>query len=173
MSVGLDQQERFVGSLIACQPRLYAYILSAVTDVNEAEDVLQETNVVLWRKAEEAGAADNFVAWACKVAYFQVLAHLQRRKRDRQVFDVELLQQLADESARQEISNSRVALKGCIDKLPVPQRTLLMDRYAAGASVQDIAQRMGRPVGSISQTLYRVRAALRDCILRALGKEAL
>ncbi len=173
MSIGLDQQEQFVSSLIACQPRLYAYILSAVADVNEAEDILQETNVVLWRKAEEAKGVDNFVAWACKVAYFQVLAYLQRRKRDRQVFDVELLQQLADETVHQEISSSRAALKGCIEKLPQPHRVLLMDRYATGVTVQEIAQRMGRPVGSISQTLYRVRAALRDCILRTLGKEAL
>jgi DNA-directed RNA polymerase specialized sigma24 family protein len=48
-----------------------------------------------------------------------------------------------------------------------------MERYTSGASVQAIARRMGRPVGSISQTLYRMRAALRDCVLRAVGKEAL
>ena len=45
-----DPKERFVTSLTDSQDLLYAYILSLFPDVDLARDVLQETNLVLWRK---------------------------------------------------------------------------------------------------------------------------
>lgn len=163
-----NAKERFIRDLIDCQARLYGYILAALADVNEAEDVLQETNVVLWRKSEEAQQVDSFAAWACRVAQFQVLAHFQRRRRDKHAFGESLIAQLADESARQDanLGTRRAALQNCLEKLPEGQRQMITQRYVDGDSVTDIASRTNRPVGSISQTLYRIRLALMDCIRR-------
>ena len=81
----------FVQLLTSNQSRLYAYVLSLMGDCNQAKDVMQETNAVLWRKANDFELGSNFGAWMLKVAYFQVMAHRQRLTRDRLVFDDEFL----------------------------------------------------------------------------------
>ncbi|MCA9013773.1 MAG: RNA polymerase subunit sigma-70, partial [Planctomycetaceae bacterium] len=90
-----EETESFVQLLTAHQSVLYAYIRSLLPDIEAVQDVLQETNLVLWRRSEEFEAGTNFVAWACKVAYFQVLAFYRDHKRDSMVFNIELVSMLA------------------------------------------------------------------------------
>jgi len=44
--------------------------------------VLQETNLVLWRKADEFNEEMSFVTWACAIAKFQVKAQRRDMQRD-------------------------------------------------------------------------------------------
>ena len=81
----------FVKLMTAHQGRLYAYVLSLLGDPDQANDVLQEANLVLWRTAGEFQMGSNFRAWAFRIAHFQVMAHRQRQLRDRLVFDDEML----------------------------------------------------------------------------------
>ena len=98
MSKTKEQIEQFVQQLTACQTMLYAYILMLLPSHDDADDVLQETNLVLWRKADEFVDGTEFGAWACRVAHFQVRAWLRDAQRDRHVFDPELLGSLAGEA---------------------------------------------------------------------------
>ena len=81
--------------LTSHQSRIYAYILSLVFDPDQAEDVLQQTNAVLWQKEAEFVIGTNFVAWSFRIAYFQVMAHRKTLHRDRLVFDDELIRSVA------------------------------------------------------------------------------
>lgn len=164
--------EQFVTLLTRSQPSLYAYILSILPDAARAEDVLQETNVTLWRKAGEFEPGTAFLAWACKVAWFKVLSTRRRLARDRHCFGDELLDYLAERQAQraEELEPRRAALRSCIAKLPEAQRRLLRDRYRPGASVRDIARDSNRTVGVVSQTLYRIRTALQECIQGSLSE---
>ena len=63
-----DQTETFIGHVMEHQRELYAFILSMLPNLTEADDVLQETNMVLWRKREEFEPGTNFGAWARTVA---------------------------------------------------------------------------------------------------------
>ena len=63
--------ESFVSDLTNSQARLFAYILSLLRNSEEARDVLQETNLVLWKKLEEYSEIVSFEAWSTKVAYFK------------------------------------------------------------------------------------------------------
>ena len=58
----------FIALLTSNQSRLYAYVLSLVGDRQQAQDVMQETNIVLWRKASQFTLGTNFGAWMLKVA---------------------------------------------------------------------------------------------------------
>ena len=73
----------FVQLLTSHQSRLYAYVLSLLGNRTQAEDVMQETNAVLWRKAHDFKLGTNFGAWMLKVAHFQVMAHRRKLTRDR------------------------------------------------------------------------------------------
>ena len=61
--------------LTGTQSRLYAYICSLIGGAAGARDVLQETNLVLWDKAQEYDPARPFLPWAYRIAYLQVLAY--------------------------------------------------------------------------------------------------
>ena len=69
-----EQKENFVRLLIEAQGSLYAFILTLLANADTAKDVLQETNLVLWRKNEEFEAGTHFFAWARRIAEFQVMA---------------------------------------------------------------------------------------------------
>lgn len=167
--------EGFVAQLTSCQSRLYAYIATLEPRGQVANDILQETNVVLCRRAGEYDARQDFVGWACRVAYFQVLAYRRDAVREsrRLVFSDALVERLADAAAEQSPGHDdrRAALRGCIEKLPDAQRDLLTRRYEHGRSIRDVAESLGRPIGSITQTLHRIRKTLLECIRRTLVAE--
>ncbi|HMP07982.1 MAG TPA: sigma-70 family RNA polymerase sigma factor, partial [Lacipirellulaceae bacterium] len=136
-----------------------------IPDAERARDVLQDTNVVLWRKAADYQLGTSFGAWACKVAYFEVLADRRRRRCDRHVFDEDLLEQLAGRAHVRlaDIDERSQALDECLQKLPPHQRERLLERYRPGGSVQQIADNCGLTAGAVATALYRVRNALLDC----------
>ncbi|MEX0741188.1 MAG: sigma-70 family RNA polymerase sigma factor [Phycisphaeraceae bacterium] len=168
----MERDETFVQELLNSQTRLHAFILSLLADRAAADDVLQETNMVLWRKAEEFKAGTRFTAWAMKVAHFQVLAYLRKRGRDRHCFDAETLDRLAHTVKERagRFEHIRDALQDCIAGLSPVQRELLNRRYYLEQSLRTISDQTGRPAGSIAQTLYRVRAVLLRCIDRRAAR---
>ena len=163
----------FVELIVSHQRRLYAYILTLVPDADRACDVLQQTNLVLWRDADRFHAGTNFHAWACRVAYFQVLDYREQVRRDRLRFSQELLEELACElqSDADCEPNRLIAMRKCVGELPADQRDLLGHRYQRGESVSIIAASMGRTQASIANCLYRIRVALLHCIERRTAGE--
>ena len=160
--------DAFVQLMTEHQGRLYAYILSLLGDPDQANDVLQETNLVLWRSAQEFQMGSNFRAWAFRIAHFQVMAHRQRQLRDRLVFDDEMLAVLdpAAKAVDETYESRQERLTACLEKLPAHQRDLLRQRYADGLSLQAIAEAVRRTANAVAQTLFRVRRTLIDCVTR-------
>jgi RNA polymerase sigma-70 factor (ECF subfamily) len=161
-----DNKDEFVMELIGCQNRLRGFLRCLLVTHEDLDDVLQNTNRVLLKKSHTFTPGTDFWAWACQVARFEVLAHHRRQQRDRHLFDLEFIQELAcrAESQLQVQSDLKAALEECLKQLSKSSGELLESRYAEGQSVQEIAMRLGRPVGSIRQTLYRIRQQLRSCL---------
>jgi len=164
----------FLSRVSRSQRSLYAFILTLVRQPADAEDVLQETNVVLWQKADEFDSTREFMPWALRIAQRQALAHLKRRQRLPRTFDEALLAVLADEAVAEaaEFDPRRRALAGCLQKLPERQRGLIATRYEPGGSVNELARRSGKSPKAISETLRRIRRTLLDCIERTVAREA-
>jgi RNA polymerase sigma-70 factor (ECF subfamily) len=162
--------DKFVAHLTGCQPSLFAFILSLMPDQQRAEDLLQETNVVLWRKRDEYELGTSFISWACQVAYFNVLAFRRKLARDRHRFDDAVFDYLAERQIERAelLDDRRDALRHCLEKLPADQRTLVRERYEPDGSVQRMAEARQMTEGAVSQALYRIRAALLNCIEKRL-----
>ena len=90
-----DRTELFVQLLTQYQQRVHLFILSLVPHRADADEILQETNLVLWRKFEEFRPGSDFRAWAFQVAYNKVKAFRERRGRDRLRFGQEVMDRLA------------------------------------------------------------------------------
>lgn len=166
----MDDTRDFVTQLINVQTRLFGFILSLLGDRDAADDVLQETNVVIWDKRSQFEPGTDFGAWACTIAHFQIRAYRQRRARDRHRFNDALTESLAQVATQRtaDLDARRTALRECLGALPTKQRELLDRRYAGQESVGQIAEGVGRPTNSVYQTLYRLRGALMQCIEQKL-----
>lgn len=170
-----NSTEQFVQLVISHQPRLRAFIRSLVPDRGAAADVLQETNLVIWRKANEFERGTNFGAWMFRIARFQVLAARKKHRRDRMSFDEALIHRIADAAEKRSelVEARREALSDCLAKLTDEQRAMITQRYTESKSPAEIAANAERPVGSVRQTLYRIRLVLAECIDQTLAEEGL
>jgi RNA polymerase sigma-70 factor (ECF subfamily) len=165
--------EAFVALLTGAQNSLYACILALLPDRAAARDILQETNLTLWNKAADFEEGTHFMAWASRIARYHILNHRKKKRRDRLVFDDSLFELLCERQAArvEEFDRREEALRGCLRKLPAAQRELVERRYADDGSVQAIAAAAGKSVGAVSQTLYRIRENLLNCIHASLPAE--
>ncbi len=149
----------FVAQITKCQRHLHAFILSMVWNPAEADDVLQETNLVLWEKVAEFDASRPFLPWAMRFAQLQTMAWLKRHRRQtkRFVFDDDLAKLLADEAAMHEpaFDERQHALASCLQKLPPDQRRLIAGRYEPGASVNAMADKAKMTAKAVSDKLRR------------------
>lgn len=168
--------EEFIELLTGAQSAVLGYILSLWPDHSGAHDILQETNLTLWRKAEDFEQGTNFTAWACRTAYFHVLNHRRKASREQLVFDEDVLDYLAERQEERVASGAADtvdALRRCLAKLPADQQELVRQRYEPGATVQGIAEQLGKTEGAISQALYRIRASLQKCMEKQTAREGL
>lgn len=78
-----DRAEEFVFLLARHERLLGAYVMTMVPHPQDADDILQEAKVVMWRNFGKFELGTNFGAWARKVAFHQVLAYRKRKHRDR------------------------------------------------------------------------------------------
>lgn len=156
------------------QRKLYLFILAQVPNTVDAEEILQETNLVIWRKCDDFRAGTNFLAWASQIARYEVLKFLERRRRDRIQFSAEFVEQIADDAIVDpaELDTRRQALAICLSKLRPKDRELIDMRYTPGANGLSIARSLDRPVNSIYQSLARIRRTLLECVTRRLASEA-
>lgn len=165
--------EAFIAEFGKAQRPLFLYVLSLTGHATDAEDILQDTNLVLWQKFDTFEPGTSFHAWASKVAYYQVLKWREGKGRDAASLDPNVMKLLADDAqAMSETADARRdALRGCLTKLRDADRELIEQRYAPGGSGRAIALQLGRPENSVYKSIGRIRAALLVCIEKTLNGE--
>jgi RNA polymerase sigma-70 factor, ECF subfamily len=151
------------------QPVVGAYILSLLPDFHQAEDVLQQTAVLLVREFEKYDQARPFLPWAMGVA--RNLALKSRRdvvRRGEHLLGQQLIDQV--EAAFIEHVDTwasvRKVLRGCLHRQPEKVLELLRWRYAYDLRPADVAVKMGVTSATVRVMLHRAREVLRRCIKR-------
>lgn len=164
--------ERFAQLLATCQRRVFLYALALVHHAADAEEILQETNLVLWRKFDQYQPGTDFGRWACRIAQLEVLKFREKQGREK-LFSDEFIESLAveAESAMEQLDRRREALSGCLAKLNEGDRHLVTRRYSESASTRSVAEALGRSVQGTRKALHRIRGALLVCIERTLAVE--
>lgn len=155
--------------------RIHAFILTLLSDKNDAEEVFQETNVIAWQKFDSFSqdsetCEDDFVRWVCTIARYQTLAFLKTRKPGRVVFSEAILDDLADRAmaADQQDAERRLALATCLDRLSEVDRDLFRQFYEEDSTAQQLADRLGKSAQAIYRVLHSIRRSLLVCIERSL-----
>jgi len=167
-------REEFIKLFTRYQRRVFLFILSQVPSPVDAEEIHQETNVIIWRKFDRFELGTNFLAWACQIANYEVLKYRSRQRRDRHLFSDEFVRQVASDAIEQaeELEQRRQHLAVCLSKLRNNDRELIQQRYSAGESGKSVAELIGRPINSVYQSLSRIRRTLLECVNRQIRTQA-
>jgi RNA polymerase sigma-70 factor (ECF subfamily) len=156
----------FINQVTRSQRHLHAFIQTMIWHPTDADDVLQETNLVLWRKVDDFDPTRPFMPWAMRIAQLQAMAWLKTRSRAKQRMADVLLETLAAESIEEadEMEPRRVALADCLLHLSPEHRELIARRYEPDGCVNDVAEERGSTPKAVSEMLRRIRHNLMVCI---------
>lgn len=163
----------FARLLFAHQRQVYGYILTLVPHRADADELFQETSVILWEKLDEYDPDRPFYTWACGVAFNVVRNWRTKQRRDRHVFTDAFVERLSTARIAEAplLDARREALVDCLHKLPADDRDLVDAYYTKGQPVAALADRMGVTDSAIYKSLTRIRRALFVCINRAVDGE--
>ena len=168
-----QKDEAYVKDLVSHQEDLRAFIYALLPNSPEADDVLQNTNLILWRKKNAFKQGTNFHAWAFKIARIQVQHQYDRAKREtRLVFSESTLDKIEDAASDNPLRERELeALENCIGKLNDKQRNIVDARYRPGDSLEMHGKKTRATPGSLRISLFRIRAILRRCVEATLAGE--
>lgn len=153
--------------------RIYAYILTLITNRSDADDIFQETGTTLWEKFDQFEPGTNFRAWACRIAWNKVRNFRQLRRHNTVLLSNESLERLNQTvlTGSAELDNQHAVLADCYEKLTARDRKLIDQRYQPGATVREMAEKCGRSADALYKHLARVHRMLFDCIRGVIDKE--
>ena len=156
--------------------RVRDYIRMMVRDRDVADDILQETLIKVVRVIDEGRYADTgkFLSWVLRIAHNQVIDYFRSQKGSRTVSEAEAgynvlgTLRFAERTVEDRMVDEQIEadVRRLSDCLPEEQREVVVMRYYAGMSFQEIAE---QTEVSINTALGRMRYALIN--LRKMIKE--
>ena len=142
------------------QPVLLAQLAGKLGNRDRAEEAAQETLVRAYFKMDRLEKPESFFAWLLGIA--ENVAKEQQRKatirRQR-----ESVRALCEETPQTELSQD-YALEAAVAGLPGAYRTVILLRYYGGQSCKQIAEQLDMPLGTVTVTLSRAYALLRESL---------
>jgi RNA polymerase sigma-70 factor (ECF subfamily) len=154
--------------------QLWGFLVGLTKDPARAEDLFQNTYLILCEKWELYRPGTNFLAWARQIARYEFLASIDPERRPFVTAEMEVLESAmrAAESEGGPPSSRREALRRCLDQMPQAKgRRVLELRYGEGLAGEKVAEQLGLSVNALYTLLSRVRRILQECIERRVRAE--
>ncbi len=166
-------QQRFLSLFLRSEREIFRYVAALIPNVEDAEDIVQQTALVLWEKFDAYDPSQPFTPWACRFALNKARHWLERRQRWRALLENGLAEELAQrrEELRPEWDSRLRHLEGCVGKLPEEQSSLIEGYYYRRDDVEKLAANFGRSVAATYKMLQRVRLILQACVENAAKPE--
>lgn len=166
--------QQFISLLTDHQEVVRSYIISQVPGSPDVRDILQETNILLWKKMDKFELGSNFGVWACTVAYYKILDYRRKQVRDEVLlFNDELLASFSQEAGQRTpdiLEQKRLALRHCLSKVSDKDKLLLDARYKSNrGDLSSLSAKTGRSRASLRVSLHRLRASLHKCITKRIA----
>jgi RNA polymerase sigma-70 factor (ECF subfamily) len=151
-------------------PRLIALSASICRDRHQAESIVQEAFIKLWKKPPDAGEI-AYTSWLRRVVTNLSINALQRTKRPAALprFSADPAMHSLDGGPRRaELAEELERVQDALDRLDDTKRSILMLRAFGQMSYEEIADHLGIPVGTVMSRLNRARTALLEELKREM-----
>ena len=151
--------------------KLFGVALRILGERSEAEDVLQEVYVTVWRKAAdfEPDRASP-MTWLIAIARNRAIDRLRATRRTRSAEPIEAASDIADPAAGADQTlvgaQDYARLHGCLDELAGRERAALRGAFFDGNTYEDLAGRMKVPLGTMKSWIRRAMIKLKACLER-------
>ena len=159
---------------------LFGVILRINSDRAQAEDLLQDIYVNIWRAAQSFDAARaQPMTWLISIARNRVIDSLRRRKTEVMTAsvhlrsgdddeDTDLLATLPSDTAGplellMQAAQQR-EVTDCVQALSAEQQQCVALAYYQGLSHSEVAAQMAQPLGTVKSWVRRALIALKDCL---------
>ena len=184
---GVGDRAAFATLYERTSSHLLAVVLRINRDRAQAEDILQEVYVNVWRAASSFDAAQSQpLTWLTSIARNRAIDSLRRLQTQprmraapasegRDSEDDDVYDTVADESPGPLDLLSRAAearsLAACMDQLSPSQRQSVALAFFQGLSHAEVAARMRQPLGTVKSWVRRSLATLKSCLDAAVRGE--
>jgi len=172
----MDQKKRsleFLKLFVRHQQEIYAFILTLVPNVHDADDLFQDGMIVMWEKFEQFQLGTNFAAWGVQILRYQILEYRRNLARSRQILlDDSLFEILMDQmpAIQDELPTRIEALRRCQKFLDNRSRRILKMRYERNIAVEEIASFLKLSRRHIYHILGQINSVLLRCMRRTLAE---
>ncbi|MFN3485808.1 MAG: sigma-70 family RNA polymerase sigma factor [Planctomycetota bacterium] len=170
-----DGPARVTRLLMKHRAEIFAYLMAAVRNLHDAEDLLQDVSLAASASWSQYRPGSPFLPWAREIARRRVLNYAKRLARRPALLEPEVLEQLdraASAAGEESPDPRRSALHRCLEDLGTRGRRVLEMRYSEKLEVARIADALGRTVQATYAILKRTKQVLRDCVHRRLSASA-
>ncbi|AWB68951.1 RNA polymerase subunit sigma [Saccharobesus litoralis] len=165
---------QFLDLFEADRKRIYAYIYAYVMDKAAADDIFQDTSMVLWREFEKFEIGTNFSKWANGIVFNRVRTFRRNNKHLSLGLSEERLEEIfACESIEDNTEQQWQLLQTCRSQLLEPDQKLYQAFYVENNRAAAIAEQTGRSIYAIRKSIHRLRKKLFDCVDRKLRGDLL
>lgn len=168
-AAGRGDQRAFDSLYQATSSMLLGVCMRVLSDRSEAEDVLQEVYVTVWRKAVQFDSARARAStWMGTIARNRCIDRLRSQPASAMRAPIEALDFAEDPSpspaAHAESGMERVQLDNCIEQLEPKRQVLIRTAFFEGATYEELSERCGSPLGSVKSWIRRGLLQLRACL---------
>jgi len=148
---------------------LYVYIAELIRDENAALDLIQEVFAGAVRHIGSLRDDAKFGSWLFAIAHQRCVQHWRNRQRDQRVFaetdggDEDDLGGTEPDDPRSLLVRKEQSeeFHALVSRLPEPQRAVLLLRTLEGFSLEEIAEVIGAPLGTVKSRLHHATQALK------------
>ena len=153
-------------------PGLFSLIFQILQDQKEAEDVLQEAFVQMWKKAESYDASRSALfTWAVMISRNKAIDRLRSRQRRAHTIEAVTaeMEAVPPESGAQADallgqSEDRSQVRAALTQLPGAQREAIDLAFFGGLTQSEISDKLGAPLGTVKARIRRGLIAMREAL---------
>jgi RNA polymerase sigma factor (sigma-70 family) len=183
---GIGDKAAFATLYERTSAHLFGVVLRINRDRAQAEDVLQEVYINIWRAASGFDAAQSQpLTWLTSIARNRAIDSLRRQQAQPQLQsataagddeDEDVYEQTSDEAPGPLELLSRAsearALGACMESLGAQQRQSVALAFYDGLSHAEVAEQLRQPLGTVKSWVRRGLIALKACLERAAQDDA-
>lgn len=149
--------------------RLYAYIYAYVMDEALADDIFQETSMVLWKDFENFELGTSFSKWANGIAFNRIRGTRRDNKKYLVGLSDDFLQEfnqtITTADSEPNLPPSKWwHLQHCSSLLTGPLKQVYQHFYVDNLKAQEVAEHSGRSIFAIRKSVHKLRKMLFDCV---------